>query len=55
MKQVRVARLAVSFAEVTLSYVGNPAQLRLALAQQNLDLRYDAQDARWTLHADGGN
>ncbi|MDA0662413.1 MAG: DUF2066 domain-containing protein [Proteobacteria bacterium] len=55
MKQVRVTRLTVSFAEVTLSYVGNPAQLRLAMAQQNLDLRYDAQDARWTLHADGGN
>ncbi|MEX2617595.1 MAG: DUF2066 domain-containing protein [Alphaproteobacteria bacterium] len=55
MKQVRVVRLSVAFAEVTLSYVGNPAQLRLALAQQDLDLRYNAQDARWTLHADRGN
>ena len=55
MKQISVARLSVSFAEVTLSYVGNPAQLRLALAQRDLDLSYNAQDARWTLHANGDN
>jgi hypothetical protein len=54
MKKVDIARLSTTEAEIVLSYVGNPAQLRLALAQQDLDLRYDATEAGWMLQSRRG-
>ena len=51
MKEVAVDRLSTSMAELRLSFTGSPSQFRLALAQHDLDLQYDLQEAAWTIRS----
>ena len=49
VKELAVRRLSVDRAEVELAYLGSADQLRLAMTQSNLDLKYAADKAVWTL------
>lgn len=54
VKDLAVLRLSVDRAEVELAYIGSADQLRLAMAQSNLELQYEAEQARWTLQSESG-
>ncbi len=49
LKKIDVLRLSIDRADIEVSYLGNADQLRLAMAQSNLDLAYSAETAMWTL------
>lgn len=51
LKEFVVLQLSVDRAEVELAYVGTADQLRLAMAQSDLDLTYQPDTATWTLQA----
>jgi len=54
LKTVELRRLSVDQAEIEIVYVGNADQLRLAMAQRDLDLNYAAETASWTLRPEIG-
>lgn len=51
LKDVAVLQLSVDRAEIEIVYLGNADQLRLAMAQSDLDLSYSADEAAWTLNS----
>ena len=54
VKELHVLQLSVDRAEVELAYLGSADQLRLAMAQSELDLSYAADKAVWTLLSGSG-
>jgi hypothetical protein len=51
VKDLSVARLSVREAEVNLTFLGQPDQLRRALAQKDLDMTYAADKEAWIVRA----
>jgi hypothetical protein len=51
LKAINVLSLSIERAEIAISYLGNADQLRLAMAQSNLELLYAAKTATWTLRS----
>lgn len=49
VKQLNVARLSVREAEVDLTFLGEPDQLRRALAQKDLDMTYAIDKDAWVV------
>jgi hypothetical protein len=49
VKELTVARLSVREAEVDLTFLGQPEQLRRALAQKNLDMTYTFEQDAWVV------
>jgi len=49
VKEMSVARLSVREAEVDLTFLGDPEQLRRALAQKDLDMTYAADRSVWVV------
>lgn len=54
LKTVELRRLSVDQAEIEIVYLGNADQLRLAMAQRDLELSYAAETASWTLRPEKG-
>ena len=51
VKELTVARLSVHEAEVDLTFLGQPAQLRRALAQKDLDMTYAIDKNAWVVRS----
>lgn len=49
VKDLSVARLSVREAEVDVTFLGQPDQLRRALAQKNLDMNYELDKNAWVV------
>lgn len=49
VQRLDVARLSIDRAEVEVLYIGDPSQLRLAMAQSGLALKYTPESATWIL------
>lgn len=49
VKDLSVARLSVREAEVDLTFLGQPEQLRRALSQKNLDMDYELEQNAWVV------
>ncbi|MND04037.1 hypothetical protein D3C83_241300 [compost metagenome] len=49
VKGMNVARLSVREAEVDLSFLGEPEQLRRALALKDLDMTYAEDKSAWVV------
>lgn len=54
VKELAVLQVSVDRAEVELSYLGSADQLKLAMAQSDLNLEYAADQAVWTLKTGSG-
>ena len=54
VKELSVMQLSVNRVDVELAYLGSADQLRVSMAQTELDLKYAADKAVWTLHSGTG-
>ena len=54
LKEIAVLQLSIDRADVEIAYLGSADQLRLAMAQSELDLEYSADKAVWTLRSGAG-
>src|SRR3546814_1236615 len=49
VKQVNIDHMSIQQAVLELLYQGSPDQLRVAMAQRNLDLTFQQQEGAWML------
>jgi hypothetical protein len=55
LRKIVLTRLSINAADFDLLFVGEPEQLRVAMAQSELFLTYSAVDGAWTLKYSGSN